>query len=139
MLELNKWFFVQLANFLILLVLLNIILFKPLLQLFKERDSKTRGFLDEAKKMDEERERLLSEIDKKITAANEEAKKIHEQLYNEGVNVHRECIKQAHEEASKISEEARNKIEAETRMARERLRADVEIFANKIVEKLIRV
>lgn len=139
MLELNKWFFVQLANFLVLLILLNIIIFKPLLQLFKERDNRTKGFLDEAKRMDEEKERILSEVDKRITAANEEAKKIREWLRNEGVSANKEILEQAHLEALRISEEAKRDLESEVKKARERLRSDVESFANKIVEKLIRV
>ena len=38
MLELNKWIFVLALNFLILLLILNVILFKPLLKIFKERE-----------------------------------------------------------------------------------------------------
>ncbi len=49
MLDINKWFFVQLANFLLLLIILNIILFKPFLRLFKEREDNTKGALDSAK------------------------------------------------------------------------------------------
>ncbi len=139
MLELNKWFFVQLANFLILLVLLNIILFKPLLQLFKEREGRTKGFLDDARNMDGEKENLLSQIDKKISAANEEAKKIHEQLRSEGVKINKEILERAHKEATEISEKARRDIEAEVKKAKEGLRGDIEAFANKIVEKMIGV
>ncbi len=139
MLELNKWFFVQLINFLILLVLLNTIIFKPLLQLFKERDNRTKGFLDDARKMNEEKENILAQIDKRISEANEEAKRIHEQLRAEGVKSNKETLEIAQKEASEMSEQARRDIEAEVRKAKERLRSDIESFANNIVEKLIGV
>ena len=48
MLEINGWFFAQLANFLLLLIILNAILYKPILRIFKERESSTSGFLEDA-------------------------------------------------------------------------------------------
>jgi F-type H+-transporting ATPase subunit b len=141
MLELNKvWFLVQLANFLILLVLLNAILFKPLLQLFKEREDRTRGgFLDEVKKMNEEKEDILSQINKRLSEANEEAKKIREELRDQGIKANKQTLEFAHKEALEMSEKARMDLEAEVKKTKERLRADVEAFANEIVEKMIGV
>ena len=51
MLEFNQWFFVLLANFLVLLFVLNHILFQPLAKIMRERESATIGALDEAKSM----------------------------------------------------------------------------------------
>ncbi len=69
MLEVNSWFFVQLANFLILLFLLNTILFKPMLKLFKERDDNTKGALDSAAAMDRDKDDVLAQIEEKLSGA----------------------------------------------------------------------
>ena len=44
-----KWLLVLLVNFLVLVYILNILLFRPLLALFKERESSVRGSLDAAR------------------------------------------------------------------------------------------
>jgi len=133
------WFLVQLTNFLILLILLNIIIFRPLLQLFKERDNRTRGFLDEVRRMDEEKEGILSQINKRISEANEEAKRIREELRGQGIKANKQILEVAHKEAIEMSEKARVELEAEVKRTKERLRADVEMFANEIVKKLVGV
>jgi F-type H+-transporting ATPase subunit b len=140
MLEFNKvWFLVQVANFLILLVLLNIILFRPLLNLFKEREDRTKGFLDEVKRMDEEKERVLSQINKRLSEASQEAKKVREGLRNEGVEANRKTLELAHKEAMELTEKARMDLEAEVKRAKERLRSEVEAFAEEIVKKMVGV
>lgn len=139
MLELNKWFFAQLANFLILLLLLNIILFKPLLQLFKERESRTKGFLDNAKATDKEKEILLSQIEKKLSEASEEAKKVREALRGEGARISREVLEGANKDAAELNKKAKKDLEGEVKKAKGRLKSDIKTFANKIVEKMIGV
>jgi len=56
MLELNKWFFVLLLNFLVLIYVLNIILFKPLVKLFTDRENTIKGALDAAREMSQKKE-----------------------------------------------------------------------------------
>ena len=63
MLDINNWFFVQLANFILLFIILNAILFKPFLLLFKERDDKTSGALESASALDKEKDDVLTQID----------------------------------------------------------------------------
>ena len=76
MLELNKWFFVLAINFFVLFVILNIVLFKPLLKIFTEREDTVKGALDTAKEMSgkhkEEREFnfedfIFKKVEKKTT------------------------------------------------------------------------
>ena len=55
MLGLNKWFFVLLLNFLALLYVLNIILFKPLLKLFSHRENSIKDSLNAARDMDKKK------------------------------------------------------------------------------------
>jgi len=139
MLELNKWFFAQLINFLALLVLLNIILFKPVLQLFKEREKRTKGFLEEAKEMEKEKESVLSKIDAKISEANEKARGIHEELKSEGAKVHKDAFEAAQKEAADLNLKAKKDLEAAAEKTKEKLRADIETFSEKIIEKMVSV
>lgn len=137
MLELNKWFFAQLANFLLLLIILNILLFKPILQLFKEREKRTKGFLDEAKDMAAEKDNLLAQFDAKISEANEKARGIHEELKNEGARVHKETFEAAQKDAAAIGMKAKQDLDAVVKETKDKLRADIKAFSEKIVEKMV--
>ena len=137
MLELNKWFFVQLANFLLLLVVLNIILFRPMLRLFQEREEHTTGFLNDAKAMDKEKDEVFSKIDSKLADARDRAKAIFEEFSTEGIETQKLAVDSAKNEAIEINRKSKEEIEMATDKARAALRADIENFSNKIVEKLV--
>lgn len=137
MLEINKWFFAQLANFLLLLIILNIVLFKPILQLFKEREKLTKGSLDDAKAMDAEKDNLLAKFDAKISEANEKARGIHGELKNEGARVQKETFEAAQKDAADINMKAKQDLDAVVKETKEKLRADVKAFSEKIVEKMV--
>ena len=139
MLELNKWFFAQLINFLALLIILNILLFKPILNLFKEREKRTKGSLEEAKVMDAEKDKLLAQFDAKISEAGQKARGIHEELKNEGARIHKEAFEAAQKDAAAINMKAKQDLDAAVNAAKDKLRADVKAFSEKIVEKMVSV
>jgi F-type H+-transporting ATPase subunit b len=139
MLELNKWFFVLLVNFLVLVYVLNIILFKPLLKVFKERTDTVRDALDAAKNMQERRQQVEEEIKKGLSEAALKARETFEALRAEGLQKQQEILSAANKEASAIAEKAREELRAEAEKARQALRADVERFSEEIVKKLVGV
>jgi F-type H+-transporting ATPase subunit b len=138
MLEVNGWFFVQLANFLILLFLLNTILFKPLMKLFKERADNTQGALDSANAMGREKDGVLAQIEGKLSGARTEARSIFENLSNEGLEVQKSSVQSAQNESIEINKKARVELEAATDKARNALKSDIEAFSKQIVDKLVR-
>jgi F-type H+-transporting ATPase subunit b len=138
MLELNKWFFAQLANFLLLLVLLNIILFKPLLRLFRERDAGINGALNTAKSMGQEKDKVVAQIDAKLAEGRTKAKTLFENLSREGIDAQKQSLDSARNEASELNKKAKQEIEGAIEKARTSLRSDVENFSKQIVEKLVK-
>src|SRR4030067_1891741 len=129
MLEVNKWFFVHLINFLVLLILLNYILFKPLLCLLTRRQDHIKGSLNSAKAMDKEKEGHLEEIGKQLAGARNNARNIFEGLSSEGLEIQKGFLEAAQKEADSISTKARENLKAEVEKARESLRKDVESFS----------
>jgi F-type H+-transporting ATPase subunit b len=138
MLEINNWFFAQLANFLLLLILLNIILFKPLLRLFKERDSGINGALNAAKSMDQEKDSVIAQIDSRLTEGRVKAKAIFEDLSKEGMEAQKRSLDSARNEAAEQNKKAKAELESAMEKARASLKSDVENFSRQIVEKLVR-
>ncbi len=137
MLEVNGWFFVQLANFLILLFLLNIILFKPLMKLFKERDDNTKGAIESANAMLREKDDVLAQIEGRLSGARTEARSIFEKLSDEGIEVQKSAVQSAQNESMEINKKARGELAAATDTARNTLKSDIAAFSKQIVEKLV--
>jgi F-type H+-transporting ATPase subunit b len=138
MLELNYWFFVQLVNFLILLYVLNVLLFRPLLRQLKERDDRITGYLDQSKEMEQKKNDLLKKLDEKLARTRDSAKEVFEGLRSEGIEAQKRELDSAREDAEQLSKDAKEKLEAAAAKARDALRGDVESFARKIVEKMVR-
>jgi F-type H+-transporting ATPase subunit b len=137
MLDVNSWFFVQLANFILLLIILNIILYKPFLRLFRERDENTKGALESAKALDKEKDDLLARVDAKLSEARGKARTSFEELSKAGADIQRSALEAAQNEAVEINRKAKADLEAAAEKARASLRSDVEAFAKQIVEKLV--
>lgn len=139
MLELNKWFFVLLVNFLVLLYVLNIILFKPLLKLFKEREDTVKGSLDAAKGMSDKKEEGIARLNRELADARNKARETFESIKAEGLQKQKEILSATEAEASGMLEKAKAEVRTEAEKARKALRADVEKFADEIVRKLVKV
>jgi F-type H+-transporting ATPase subunit b len=139
MLELNKWFFVLLVNFIILLFILNAILFKPLLQIFKEREDSVKGDLDAAKDMKEKSEEGIARLNRELAESRSKAKELFESLKAEGLTKQREVLSATEAEAVAVLEKARTEIRSDADKARQSLRADVDKFSDEIVRKLVSV
>ena len=55
-----KWFLILIGIFLANIVILNAMLFKPMLRVFKEREAAIDGSLDEARDMESERDNKIT-------------------------------------------------------------------------------
>ena len=137
MLELNWWFFVLLLNFLALIFVLNYILFKPLLRLFRDRDDTVKGSLNAAKALDAKKEDALAKMNRELQEARSRSKEIFERLRKEGMSKQKEILEAASTHAHDLIEKAKGELKSETEKARQRLRFDVERFSDDIVRKLV--
>jgi len=139
MLELQfKWLLVLLVNFLVLIYVLNILLFKPLLGLFKKREDNVNGALGAAKDMNQKKEETIAKLSRELTGARNKAKETFEALRGEGANTQREVFSKAEAEATDILQKARQELKAEAEKARQALKSDVDKFSDEIVRKLVK-
>ncbi|MDI6801067.1 MAG: hypothetical protein QMD01_03285 [Thermodesulfovibrionales bacterium] len=138
MLEFNQWFFVLLANFLILFFILNAILFKPLANVFKEREKAVSGTLSEAKGITVRKESAISQMNVELLSAKNNAKEIYNSLRAEGISSQKEMLMRAEAEAVEMIERARKELKEDAKKARAALKADIEKFSEDIVNKLVK-
>ena len=139
MLEFNQWYFVLVANFIVLLIVLNAILFQPLKNVFKERERSVKGALDDAKAMATKKEESLAKMNAELSAARTNAKGAYNQLREEGLGKQKDVLSKTEAEAVEMIEKARKELKAEAEKARTTLKADVDRFAEEIVKKLVKV
>jgi F-type H+-transporting ATPase subunit b len=139
MLEIQpKWFLVLLVNFLALIYILNIILFKPLLKLFKEGEDIVKGSLDATREMNRRKEEDLEKMSREISEARNRAKENFEKLKEEGLSRQKELLSETETSAASMLEKAREELTAEAERARKALKGDIEKFSDDIVRKLIK-
>ncbi len=133
-----KWLLVLAANFIVLMFVLNIILYKPLLKIFKEREASTKGFLDAARDMGANKEAGIEKMNKEIAEARKKAKGVFENMRNEGLNSQKQALSDAEAKAAGMLQKAREELKAEVSKATQALRGDVEKFSDEIVRKLVK-
>ncbi len=133
-----KWLLVLAANFIVLMFVLNIILYKPLLKIFKEREASTKGFLDAARDMGANKEAGIEKMNKEISEARKKAKGVFENMRNEGLSSQKQALSDAEATAAGMLQKAREELKAEVSKATQALRGDVEKFSDEIVRKLVK-
>jgi F-type H+-transporting ATPase subunit b len=134
-----QWLIVSAINFLVLMFILNAILFKPLMQIFKQREDTVKGDLDGAKNMATKREDSIARLNRELADSRTKAKEVFEALRGEGVLKQKEAVSAAEAEAVSMIEKARVEIKADAEKARVGLRADIDKFSDEIVRKLVKV
>ncbi len=134
----DKSLIVQGINFLLLLVILHRILYKPLVAKMQERTTAIQKALEEAQHARAEASRQQEENATRLRSAYQEAASIREQALKEAAEEQRKLVEAAQAEARRLVEGARAQTEADIRRAREELRREVATIAVAVAEKLVR-
>jgi len=134
-----KDFLILMVNFLVLFLVLRSMLFKPLAQVFKEREAATTGALQDAKNLTAKKDSAVTAMHTDIMAARTKAKASQNALRDEGVAGQKGVLSKAESEAVQMIEKARKELQAESEKARAALKTDVEAFSDEIVRKLVKI
>src|SRR5881397_2812429 len=136
--SLDKSLIVQGINFVILLLILQRLLYRPFLAKMEERTQAIQKSLDEAQAARAEAARQQEENATRLRAAYAEAESIRAAALKEAAEEQRKLVEAARREAKQLVESARAQTEADIRRAREELRREVSEIAIAVAEKLVR-
>ena len=128
----------QIINFLLLLYLLNRFLFKPVLKLMDERESRIRKGLEDAEAAARDRELALAEREAALDEARKEAQAMIARATKIADDSRAEILAEAKAQAEKVTSRAREEITAEKERAMAELRATVADLALEAAGKLVR-
>jgi len=133
-----QWLLAFVINFVILLALLGIFLYKPVLKMVDERSNRIKESMEQAEATREEYARAQEEVQKQINRAREEGQALIAQAAQIGERVREEAGEKAVQEAQALVDKTRVELERERDKAIDDLRrefADISIMA---AEKVIK-
>ncbi|MBW2674292.1 MAG: ATP synthase F0 subunit B [Deltaproteobacteria bacterium] len=137
MVDVNSTVWIQMANFLVLIVILNFLLFRPVLRIIAERNKKIEESQEEVTSLDETIERKMAQYEEKIRQARAEAAIQRDAVKEEGTEQGKEIIGTVRDEISKKLEGFKTQLQKETDAARVSLREQTEMIAAEISEKVL--
>jgi F-type H+-transporting ATPase subunit b len=138
LISLDKSLIVQAINFVILLLILKRVLYKPFLAKMEERTQAIQKSLDEAQAARADATRQQEENETRLRAAHAEAAAIRTQALKETAEEQKRLVEAARAESQRLVETAKAQMDADVRRAREELRRDVADLATAVAEKLVR-
>jgi F-type H+-transporting ATPase subunit b len=133
----NFTLFIQLINFLILLLLLNALLYKPILAKIREREAKIKGDRDKAGQLENEVLEQEKKHQEALVEARQVAAKEKAELLATAKKSEADVLETARVAAARIVDEMRASIQAESEKARMVLKGEMAPLAKSISEKIL--
>jgi F-type H+-transporting ATPase subunit b len=130
-------FLIQMINFVFLIWVLNVLLYRPIRRILAQRKEKIDGLELSIETSDKD----ALEKDEAFTAGIKEARtrgfKVKEALMQEATDEEKKIIADINTKAQAELAEVRDKIKKEAEVAREALQKEVGSFANQICQKIL--
>jgi F-type H+-transporting ATPase subunit b len=137
MLNINATLLFQIINFIILIFILDLILFKPLLRLREEREKLTAGKEEESRHQEAQAESMREEYTRKLQEARLQGRMKKELLEKAGTLIEKEMVAKVREEAASILKETKAQIEQEMKKTRESLASQIQLLSSQIAKKIL--
>ncbi|MGZ3407464.1 MAG: F0F1 ATP synthase subunit B family protein [Polyangia bacterium] len=129
--------FVQFFFFVIMLIVLSRVLFKPYLAMRAARHKGIEGAREEASSMQERAQKTGADYDARLTKARLRGAEERARLRGEGAIYERQVLGAARDESQKVLEAARARIAGDAGQAREKLTAESTALARQIAKKIL--
>jgi F-type H+-transporting ATPase subunit b len=137
MIDINISLLYQLANFIVLLIALDIILFKPIRQVIQEREQGISSSLGDARTAQERMQVLLEQYNASLADAKQKATATFNGIYQQGLDSQRDMISAERTKAGEMLDKARAEVAASAASARADLKKEAERLSQEITSKLL--
>ncbi len=137
MINVDVTLFIQMANFLLLLVLMNLVLYRPIRRLVAQRNelvSKQRAGIDKA---ESEAQKALREFEERLRAARAAGREKVQELKEAAYRMEKDLLAQATEEAAKEVQAVRERIQKEIGQVRAQLQAQIQVFSKDMAQRIL--
>jgi len=137
MIDIDKSLLYQLINFIVLLIALNFILFRPIRKIMQERDLGISTSFEDAKVAQDRVKSLLDNYNASLAEAKQKAATTYNTLYQQGLDAQRDMIASERTKAGEMLDKARAEIATASTAARADLRKEAERLSLEITSKLL--
>jgi len=137
MIDIDWTLYAQLINFLLLVFLLNLVLFRPIRNAIRERQSKLAAQEADINLLTGQGESLGVEIKEKLAAARKEGAGAREALKQEGSKAEASLLEEVKKQVDLEWAQVEQKIKADMARARESLKTQVQSFAQLLATKIL--
>ena len=137
MIDINISLLYQLINFIVLLIALNFILFKPIRQIMQEREQGISSALEDAKAAQNRMQSLLENYNASLAESKQKATTAYNAIYQQGLDAQRDMISAERTRAGEMLDKARAEIAAAANSARADLKEEAERLSQDITSKLL--
>jgi len=137
MIELDCTLFVQILNFLVLVFLLNMVLFRPIRKIIRDRQARLTLFEEDISGLANNRQGILGEVDDQLTMARREGLGLRESLRQEGSQAENSLLEQVKKEVDAEWTRVEAKIKKDVAKARDALKAQAQDFAMALATKIL--
>jgi F-type H+-transporting ATPase subunit b len=137
MINLDITLVIQMINFLLLLFVLNLILFRPIRKIIKERNQIVETFNSDIASLTGEAQASMEEFEEKLLEARKEGVGRVQSMKDEGEQAEVELIATTTQEVQAKIEEARKKVASDIQDARTELQKQVQTFSVAVTEKIL--
>ncbi len=137
MLSFDITLWIQIIEALILTAILNVILIKPVMQIFKDREQKFNGLRGDIERFTKGAEEALQQYQQRLNEARLEAARRREELKQQGKAEEKKILEAATKEAEQLKHQMLSQLSQQLQQVRQSLQAQVETFAMSIAQKLL--
>ncbi len=135
--DLDGTVFVQFGLFVVAYLVLNTLVFRPMLALFEAREVAIDGAKEDAQRLQREAKDAGKTFDAEMAQVRVQASEERERLRQEGVKLERSMLESVRVETTKQLAAADQTLQAEGVRLRADLKATVPALANQIASKLL--
>ncbi len=129
------WF--EIIGMLVLMVVLNSLLYKPMRQMLQARESKMASIKEEAERFERNAERLLENFNSRLADARSKGISKREELKAQAREEERSLMDESAKEAAEKKQQLLGDLSSQIEAARNELKAQAEAFAVEIAQKLL--
>ena len=138
MISVDITLFIHIINMIVLMIVLNRVLYKPILDIMDQRQENLDDLSDDVEKFERRSAIRRMEVDKKMQAASAKAKKALDAARSHAAAEGADKIASIRQEADQEKEKQLAEIKSSFDTARQELLGDVEAVAQEMAAKILR-
>ena len=137
MIQIDSSLLLQIVNFIVLIFILNVLLYRPLLTIIDKRNSRIEKGRDEINRLNRTVEEKMAAYEEKVRATKTAALENNKLLLKEGSEQARATLDRVSQEIFALTEQYREKLQQEVLAARESLSGQSRSISLEIAEKVL--